>query len=279
MRFTCRAFSSAMAAKSESASNSFKSRASNPSGPMQLISSMSPKQVSRNFTGTATIDCVSVLVFSSTCEKNRVSFEVSGTTTVSPCAATHPAIPCPIFTRTSFNAVEAVPTASSKYNSCLASSSSNSDQLSGRRNSSIFSMIVRNTWSSCNDDVSAFPSSWKTATSPASRLSPGSPGFLRRSTVGNCLGSCTLGGPVPSLCVSNRAIERIHDGARSFLLSAIQGQYSHAAKMCATYPWYRRGYLAIQRVPSGFPRRAYLCLNSFHPFLFQAFDSDLAAHL
>src|SRR6266481_3953236 len=193
MRFTCRAFSSAMAAKSESASSSFKSRASNPSGPMQLISSMTPKHVSRNFTGTATIDCVSVLVFSSTCEKNRVSFDVSGTTTVSPCCATQPAMPCPIFTRTSFNAVDAVPTASSKYNSCLASSSSNSDQLSGRRNSSIFSMIVRNTWSSCNDDVSALPSSWKTATSPASRLSPGSPGFLRRSTAGNCLGSSTLG--------------------------------------------------------------------------------------
>src|SRR5712671_7309453 len=165
---------------------------------MQLISSITPRQVSRNLTGTATIDCVSVLVFSSTFEKKRVSFVVSGTTTVSPCCATQPAIPCPIFTRTSFNAVDAVPTASSKYNSCLASSSSNSDQLSGRKNSSIFSMIVRNTWSSCNDDVSAFPSSWKTATSPASRLSPGSPGFLRRSTVGNCLRSSTLGGPVPS---------------------------------------------------------------------------------
>src|SRR6266403_3839436 len=159
---------------------------------MQLISSITPRQVSRNFTGTATIDCVSVLVFSSTCEKNRVSFEVSGTTTVSPCAATHPAIPCPIFTRTSFNAVEAVPTASSKYNSCLASSSSNSDQLSGRKNSSIFSMIVRNTWSSCREEVSALPNSWNTATSPASRCSEGRPGFLRRSTVGNCLISSTL---------------------------------------------------------------------------------------
>src|SRR6266704_1868197 len=141
MRFTWRAFSSAIAAKSESASSSFRSRGSNPSGPMQLISSITPKQVSRNFTGTATIDCVSVFVFSSTCEKNRVSFEVSGTTTVSPCAATQPAIPCPIFTRTSFNAVEAVPTASSKYNSCFASSSSSSDQLSGRRNSSIMEKI------------------------------------------------------------------------------------------------------------------------------------------
>src|SRR2546428_2512889 len=100
--------------KSESASSSFRSRGSNPSGPMQLISSMTPRQVSRNLTGTATIDCVSVLVFSSTFEKNRVSFEVSGTTTVSPCCATQPAIPCPILMRTSFSACEAFPTASSK---------------------------------------------------------------------------------------------------------------------------------------------------------------------
>src|SRR6266705_2903965 len=62
-----------MAAKSASASSSFRSRGSNPSGPMQLISSMTPRQVSRNLTGTATIDCVSVLVFSSTFEKNRDS--------------------------------------------------------------------------------------------------------------------------------------------------------------------------------------------------------------
>src|SRR5947208_10564296 len=59
--------------------------------PMQLISSMTPRQVSRNLTGTATIDCVSVLVFSSTFAKKRVSFVVSGTTTVSPCCATQPA--------------------------------------------------------------------------------------------------------------------------------------------------------------------------------------------
>src|SRR3989441_4911242 len=138
---------------------------------MQLISSITPRQVSRNLTGTATIDCVSVLVFSSTFAKNRVSFVVSGTTTVSPCCATQPAIPCPILIRTSFSACEAFPTASSKYSSCLASSSSSSDQLSGRRNSSIFSMMVRRTWSSCSEDVSAFPSSWKTATSPFSRCS------------------------------------------------------------------------------------------------------------
>src|SRR6266404_5321090 len=213
-----------MAAKSESASSSFKSRASNPSGPMQLINSITPKQVSRNFTGTATIDCVSVLVFSSTCEKNRVSFEVSGTTTVSPCCATQPAMPCPIFTRTSFNAVDAVPTASSKYNSCLASSKSSNDQLSGRKNSSIFSIIVRSTWSSCSDEVSAFPSSWKTATSPASRLSPGCPGFRRRSTAGNCFGSSTQDSPI-RFRLGGRVDQQIHDAVRSFHLSAILRQY------------------------------------------------------
>ena len=106
---------------------------------------MTPRQVSRNLTGTATMDCVSVFVFSSTLEKNRVSLVVSGTTTVSPCWATQPAIPCPILIRTSFSAWEAFPTANSKYSSCLASSRSSSDQLSGRRNSSIFSMIVRRT--------------------------------------------------------------------------------------------------------------------------------------
>src|SRR6266478_5373400 len=123
----------------------FKSRGSKPSGPMQLINSITPRQVSRNFTGTATIDCVSVFVFSSTFPKNRVSFAVSGTTTVSPCCATQPAIPCPTLMRTSFSACEAFPTASSKYSSCVVSSSSSSDQLSGRRNSSIFSMMVRRT--------------------------------------------------------------------------------------------------------------------------------------
>src|SRR5579863_682372 len=244
MRLTCRAFSRAIAAKSASASSNFKSRASNPSGPMQLINSMTPKHVSRNFTGTATIDCVSVLVFSSTCEKNRVSLAVSGTTTVSPCAATQPAIPCPIFTRTSFSACEAVPTASSKYNSCFASSSNSNDQLSGRRNSSIFSMIVRSTWSSCSDEVSAFPSSWKTATSPASRRSEGSPGLRRRSTFGNCLVSSTLDSPIP-FSFGGRANVRIHDSVRSFGLPAFHRQYRRAVKTEATCPWYRRCYLAI----------------------------------
>src|SRR5690348_7192763 len=95
-----------MAAKSESASSSFKSRGSNPPGPTQLISSMTPRHVSRKRTGTATMDCVSVLVFSSTLEKKRVSFEVSGTTTVSPCCATQPAMPCPILMRTSLRSEE-----------------------------------------------------------------------------------------------------------------------------------------------------------------------------
>ena len=245
---------------------------------MQLISSMTPKHVSRNFTGTATIDCVSVFVFSSTCEKNRVSFEVSGTTTVSPWAATQPAIPCPILTRTSFNAVEAVPTASSKYNSCFASSSSSSDQLSGRRNSSIFSMIVRSTWSSCSDDVSAFPSSWKTATSPASRLSPGSPWFRRRSMAGNCFVSSTLGGPIPFAFCRVLSYENTAPFAASIFLrfTASIGTLRKRAQPI------RGTGVAIS--PSTRRQRQFrpanrVCGNSRHPSLFQRFDTVLAPHL
>src|SRR5438445_9871962 len=118
-----------MAAKSQSASSSFTALESNPSGHTQLINSITPRQVSRNRTGTATIDCVSVLVFSSTFEKKRVSFEVSGTTTVSPCCATQPAIPCPILTRTSLSACEAFPTSITKYSSGISSSNNSKHQL------------------------------------------------------------------------------------------------------------------------------------------------------
>src|SRR5262252_5795974 len=246
MRFTCRAFSSAIAAKSESASSSFKSRGSNPSGPTQLISSITPRQVSRNRTGTATIDRVSIFVFSSTFPKNRLSFEVSGTITTSPCCATQPAMPWPSLIRTSFNAWEALPTASSKYSSCFASSSSSSDQLSGLRNSSIFSIIVRSTWSSCSDDVSAFPNSWKTATSPASRCSTGTPGFLRRSTFGNCLISSRLTFTRVSAC--SRHSQPLYPlAAPEFrhLCFADLGQYRRPGKSYATCQWYRRCHLAI----------------------------------
>src|SRR6266481_5729998 len=245
IRFTCRAFSRAIAAKSESASSSFRSRASNPSGPTQLISSITPKQVSRNFTGTATIERVSIFVFSSTLPKNRVSFEVSGTITISPCCATHPAIPCPTLTRTSFSACEALPTASSKYNSCFGSSSSSNDQLSGRRNSSIFSMMVRRTWSSCSEEVSALPNSWKTATSPASRCSEGTPGFRRRSTVGNCLISSTLTEVGFSGWCETLQLRCLPGHQVSTPVPANLGQYRRRSKVRASRPWYRRSHFAI----------------------------------
>ena len=58
--------------------------------PTQLISSITPRQWSRKRTGTATIERVSILVFSSTLEKNRVSWLTSGTITASSCLR-HPA--------------------------------------------------------------------------------------------------------------------------------------------------------------------------------------------
>src|SRR2546422_716495 len=142
-----------MAAKSARASSSARSRPWKPSGPMQLISSITPRQRSRKRTGMATMDCVSIMVFSSTLEKKRVSLLTSGTITFSPCCATQPAMPCPTLMRMSLSACAPLPTASSKWSSCLASSTSSSDQVSGRRNSSIFSMMVRRTWSSWRDEA------------------------------------------------------------------------------------------------------------------------------
>src|SRR3989442_2931659 len=153
---------------------------------------MTPRQRSRMRTGTATIECVSSLVFAPSFKKNRVSRLRSGTITASPCCATHPAMPCPSLMRTSLSACDPFPTASSKYKSCLASSISSSDHVSGRRNSSIFSMMVRRTWSSCSDDVSALPSSWKTATSPASRWFTFTAELRRRSTPLKLLVSSTV---------------------------------------------------------------------------------------
>src|SRR2546425_1217879 len=181
-----------MAAKSARASSSARSRPWKPSGPMQLISSITPRQRSRKRTGMATMDCVSIMVFSSTLEKKRVSLLTSGTITFSPCCATQPAMPCPTLMRMSLRACAPLPTASSKWSSCLASSTSSSDQVSGRRNSSIFSMMVRRTWSSWRDEVSALPSSWKTATSPASRWFTFTAELRRRSTPLKLLVSSTV---------------------------------------------------------------------------------------
>src|SRR3989449_716273 len=111
-----------MAAKSARASSSARSRPWKPSGPMQLISSITPRQRSRKRTGIATMDCVSIMVFSSTLEKKRVSLLTSGTITFSPCCATQPAMPCPTLMRMSLSACAPLPTASSKWSSCLASS-------------------------------------------------------------------------------------------------------------------------------------------------------------
>src|SRR3989454_804387 len=101
-----------MAAKSARASSSARSRPWKPSGPMQLISSITPRQRSRKRTGMATMDCVS--------------------------------------------------------------------------------MMVRRTWSSWRDEVSALPSSWKTATSPASRWFTFTAELRRRSTPLKLLVSSTV---------------------------------------------------------------------------------------
>src|SRR5215472_11586944 len=116
--------------------------------------------------------------------------------------------------RTSRSACEALPTASSKYSSCFSSSRSSNDQLSGRRNSSIFSMIVRRTWSSWREEVSAFPNSWKTATSPFSR-SDDVATLRRRSTAGNCFTFSTRQRVLP-LWFYNPSLfsPRAHDRAR-----------------------------------------------------------------
>jgi len=90
------AHSRADGAKSESASSSFKSRGFESLGPMQLISSITPRQVSRNFTGTATIGLrFGFFVFLVDLPKNRVSFAVSGTTTVSPAVPPNRQFPAP----------------------------------------------------------------------------------------------------------------------------------------------------------------------------------------
>src|ERR1700722_10236909 len=172
------------------------SRSLNPSGPILLINSITPRHCSRKRTGTATIDCVSIFVLASTCPKNRESFDVSGTTTALPVCATHPASPCPTLMRTSFRDSAPLPVAIWKYSSLRSTSISNSDQVSGRNTSLILSMIVRSTWSSCSDDVRALPSSRNTVTSlVASEINGGSigngilalgaVGFRRRSTPSN----------------------------------------------------------------------------------------------
>src|SRR5580698_7000277 len=55
------------------------------------------------------------------------------------------------------------------------------DQVSGRKNSSIFSMMVRRTCSSSSELVSALPSSRNTVTSPAGRPTRGAARLRRRS--------------------------------------------------------------------------------------------------
>src|SRR5437763_3573866 len=249
---------------------------------MQFINSITPRQVSRKQIGKATMDFVSVFVFSSTLEKKRVSLEVSGTTTVSPCCATQPAMPCPILMRTSLSACEAFPTASSKYSSCFSSSSKRRDQLSGRRNSSIFSMIVRRTWSSCREEVSAFPNSWKTATSPFSR-SDDVATLRRRSTAGNwftsstpryacplwfcnrpsfsrsCTQTCSRLQPKPAQ-VSRNTIP-----PRPRLNAVILPQYRLLLKRDAICLWYRRSHLAI--FPGPFRTLVPSLPNSFIPQL------------
>src|SRR5215813_9623103 len=107
-------------------------------------------------------------------------------------------------------------------------------------------MIVRSTWSSCSDDVSALPSSWKTATSPASRRSSGPPALRRRSTAGNCLGSSTLGISCP-LRTRLKAVLQKHKAVGSLVESALPGQYRHRVKSDATSPLYRRCHFAIPR--------------------------------
>src|SRR6266849_9592939 len=108
-------------------------------------------------------------------------------------------------------------------------------------------MMVRRTWSSCREEVSALPNSWNTATSPASRCSEGTPGFRRRSTVGNCLISSTLtevgfSGWCETLklrCPAGRQV--------STPVPANLGQYRRPSKVRASRPWYRRSHLAILR--------------------------------
>jgi len=75
--------------------------------------------------------------------------EVSGTTTASPWLRYPPGGFPPYFDAHIFQSLGSLAHGPArKYSPALASSSSKSDQLSGRRNSSIFSMMVRSTWSS-----------------------------------------------------------------------------------------------------------------------------------
>src|SRR5258708_4446824 len=115
-------------------------------------------------------------------------------------------------------------------------------------------MIVRRTGSSCSEDVSAFPNSWKTATSPFSRCSDGTAGLRRRSTAGNWFTSSTRANSsplrIPGLtmlppCPGQPDI-RLETRIRPILTNAGNlRQYRLHAKRGATRSWYRRGYLAI----------------------------------
>src|SRR5580658_292740 len=60
-------------------------------------------------------------------------------------------------------------------------------------------MMVRRTWSSCSEEVSALPSSWKTVTSLLSGTFAGAPEAWRRSTpskgTGGVLRTCRSAAP------------------------------------------------------------------------------------
>src|SRR5690348_6335409 len=108
-------------------------------------------------------------------------------------------------------------------------------------------MIVRRTWSSCKEEVSAFPNSWKTATSPASRCSPETAGLRRRSTAGNCFASSTLGWSLKWMMSRFKPERRAGHNTTAAIRGepANLGQYRHQSKRGARISWYRRGHLAI----------------------------------
>src|ERR1700692_3928783 len=122
---------------------------------------MTPRTRSRDRTGKQTMERVSHLVISSTRLAKRGSVITSGTISRCPCLATYPGMPSPPFKRRFFKASEALPTAMAKYSSSRASSTIRSDQVSGRKYSAIFSMIVCRIESRLSDDVSALATSWK----------------------------------------------------------------------------------------------------------------------
>src|SRR5262249_21654131 len=106
--------------------------------------------------------------------------KTSGTISDCPFFATQPAIPSPILTLALASTSAAAPTAIAKYSSFFCSSTISSDQVSGRKYSAIFSIMVCRMESRSSDEVRALARSWKMVSSCDKRVGdvPAASGML-----------------------------------------------------------------------------------------------------